>query len=143
MSNQQAQQRIMQRFTVENMAALNNEPYLQLPMFLFHHTFKALSNSTRLIYMHLYDRHRLSVKNNWRDMDGEVYIYFSRKELQEAVHSSPNTVLKGMKDLQAHGLIRERPQGMGMANRIYVLLPPDHEQMAKEVRALHNNYEYE
>lgn len=54
--------------------------YYQFPKFLLE---LPLSQNARIIYMLLYDRARISRKNNWADEDGRVYAVFPIEELSQ------------------------------------------------------------
>ena len=45
--------------------------------------FKTLSTDAKLLYSLLLDRMGLSLKNNWLDDEGRVYIYYTIEEIQE------------------------------------------------------------
>lgn len=55
--------------------------YYQFPEFLLN---MDLSQTTRIIYMLLYDRSRLSLKNKWLDKNGHAFIIFPLKEIARA-----------------------------------------------------------
>lgn len=79
------------------------------------------SDGAKLLYTILLDRMSLSALNDWRDMEGEVYIYYSNKELCEALNWSHDKVTKKLKELESMRLIRRRKQKMGQPDAIYVL----------------------
>ena len=79
------------------------------------------SDGAKLLYTVLLDRMGLSALNDWRDMVGDVYIYYSNKELCEALNWSHDKVTKKLKELEGMGLIRRRKQKMGQPDAIYVL----------------------
>jgi len=95
--------------------------YCQLPWFLFLDEFEGINNDARVLYAVLRDRHDLSMKNQWVNENGEVYILFSREEMCKLLGVSENTILKTMKILKEKKLIEEERQGFGKPNRIYVL----------------------
>lgn len=106
------------RYTVSD---VNLARFYQLPKFLFDGELKSLSNDARVLYALLRDRHDLSLKNEWVNEEGEVYLIFPREEMQEMLGLSENTVIKEVKRLKEHGLIEEERQGLGRPNRIYLL----------------------
>lgn len=91
-----------------------------MPKFLFEGEFKALSNDARVLYSLLKDRHELSLKNNWIDEKGNVFLIFSRDDMQDMLGLSKPTVIKAVNCLKKHGLIEEERLGQGKANRIYL-----------------------
>lgn len=82
--------------------------------------FDALSFQSKFLYGLLLDRMELSVKNNWRDEKGRVFIVYTIEELCEATRFSDKTVLKMLDELEKAGLIMRRHQGLGKPNLIYV-----------------------
>jgi hypothetical protein len=53
---------------------------------------------------------------------GEIYIFFSRDDMERALNLSDKSIKKIMDELKAHELIQEERQGQGKANRIYLLV---------------------
>ena len=96
--------------------------FYQLPKFLVHdEQFKKLSGDAKILYSIMRDRHELSIKNNWVDDDGYVYIIYSRDSMMEDLGISDKTATKYMKELKKYGLIDEVRQGLNKPNIIYVL----------------------
>lgn len=63
--------------------------YYQFPKFLLE---LQLSQNARIIYMLLYDRARISRKNNWTDEDGRVYAIFPIEELSQKTGKCKSSV---------------------------------------------------
>ena len=96
--------------------------FYQLPKFLVHdERFKGLSSDAKLLYAILRDRHELSLKNNWVDDDGYVFIIYTRADMMDALGLSDKPITKAIKDLKKYGLIDEKRQGLNKPNLIYVL----------------------
>ena len=76
-----------------------------------------------MLYTLLLDRHRISVKNNWFDDNGEVYIYFKRDDMESQLGLSDKTVVKAVQELKNHLLLEEKQQGMNRPNKIYLMSP--------------------
>ena len=70
--------------------------YCQFPKFLLE---LQLSQNARIIYMLLYDRARISRKNNWVDEDGRVYAVFPIDELSQKTGKCKSSVKKALKEL--------------------------------------------
>ena len=70
--------------------------YYQFPKFLLE---LQLSQNARIIYMLLYDRARISRKNNWADEDGRVYAVFPIDELSQKTGKCKSSVKKALKEL--------------------------------------------
>ena len=99
--------------------------FYQMPRFLTAGEFAGnnLSNNARILYVLLLDRHKLSVKNDWFDDNGEVYIYFKREEMESQLGLSERTISKVMQELKDLSLIEEKKQGLNKPNKIYLLSP--------------------
>ena len=106
------------RYTRQNIVSNN---FYQLPKFLFDAEFSNLSNDARVLYALLRNRHEISIKNEWYDENGEVYLYFKRNDMQSTLQLSENTVMKAMKDLKSNALVEEQRQGFAAPNKIYLL----------------------
>lgn len=106
------------RYTVQSV--LNNVFY-QLPKFLFCDEFSDLSNDAKILYAILRDRHESSIKKNWHDKNGDVYIYFKREEMQNVLQLSNKPIINAMMKLKSYSLLEETKQGLGKPNKIYLL----------------------
>lgn len=105
-------------------------PYLAYPRFLMK---SDLPDSTKLVYVLLLDRARLSKKNMvWTNGDGYVYVHYTIKSMSEAIGKCEMTVKKAYKSLEEAGLIRRERQGKNHPNRIYVRLPGQTENCPQE-----------
>ena len=94
--------------------------FYQFPQWLLDKEHERLSLRAKIIYMLIFDRRTLSVKNNWHDQNGEVYVYFTIEEFIEKLSCSRQSVINAKKELQDYGLIKEDQQGMNRPNRIYI-----------------------
>ena len=85
-----------------------------------------LSETTKMIYMLLLDRARLSIqKDGWQDDQGRVFIHYTIKSLAATIHMSEMTVKNALKALEQQGLICRQRQGVGLPSRIYVKVQTD------------------
>jgi len=75
------------------------------------------------MYSILRDRLDLSIKNNWKDGKGYIYLIFSVEELMNLLEMSNKIIIKYKKRLAKYGLIFEKRLGQGKANKIYILKP--------------------
>jgi len=82
--------------------------------------YKELSLYAKVIYGFLDDRRELSLKNNWVDAEDNIYLIFTRKEIQEMLCLSNVPVTNAFKQLNEYGLIEEVIQGLNKPNLIYV-----------------------
>ena len=81
--------------------------YYQIPMELFFNkSYKDKLNSySKILYGFLLNRLTLSKKNNWFDEEGNVFLIFTRKEVQELLNLSDKTATKAFKQLKECKLI--------------------------------------
>jgi len=77
----------------------------------------------KLMYSILRDRLDVSIKNEWEDEKGYIYLVFSLKELLNLLEIDEKTVIKYKKALVKYKLIFDKRVGQGNPNRIYVLKP--------------------
>lgn len=110
----------MTEFLTENTSL---PPYMVFPRFLLD---MELNETTKLLYMVLLDRARLSLKNEgWTDTCGHVFLYFTIEAMAEVLHKSQMTIKTSLAALESKGLILRKRQGAGHPNRIYVKFPKD------------------
>lgn len=96
--------------------------FYQVPMELFFNTnYKNnLSLEAKMLYGLLLSQLTLSIKNNWQDENGNVYIILTREKAQELLNISDKTATKAFKQLNKCKLIYEKKQGQTKPNLIYV-----------------------
>ena len=95
--------------------------FYQIPKELFINPYyKNLNSDSKLLYALLLDRLSVSMKNEWFDEDGNIFLIFSRKEAQEKLNLSDKTVTKAFKELNNVKLIYEKKLGFRKNNIIYV-----------------------
>jgi len=99
---------------------LLNSSFYKLPKFLFTENFKKMSNDAKMLYAILSDRMDLSIKNNWIDKNGDVFIYFTNKDLMEMLNCGSEKLIKLKKELRAYRLLEEKRQGLTKPNMLYV-----------------------
>ena len=100
---------------------LENKFY-QIPQELFVNSLykDKLNSDSKILYAFLIDRLSLSQKNNWKDSENNVYLIFTRQEVQDKLGLSEKTVIKAFKQLSDVKLIADKRQGLGKPNLIYV-----------------------
>ena len=110
--------------------------YYQIPMELFFNSnYKSKLNSdSKILYSFLLNRLALSAKNNWYDENGNIYLIFTRKEVQDLLNLSDKTVTKAFKQLNDCKLIYEQKQGSAKPNLIYVGKIEHDEKVTKVTR---------
>ena len=89
--------------------------------FIYDEKYKTLSNHAKLLYMLLFGRLELSIKNGWHDRDGNVFQYYTNEQLMVDLNSSEKTIIKFKKELKDVGLLKEVRQGNNLPNRIYII----------------------
>lgn len=92
-----------------------------------------------MLYMLLFDRLELSLKNGWHDKEGNVFQYYTNEQLMIDLNcNSNNTIIKIKKELKDAGLMTEVRQGMNLPNRIYLdALNGSVESTFQEVQKVH------
>ena len=95
--------------------------YYQMPQELFcNEKYKKLRIETKVIYAFLLNRMNLSRMNKWINEKGEIYLIYTRKEIQSKLNLSDKPVTRAFKELRETDLIKEEKQGFGKPNLIYV-----------------------
>lgn len=107
--------------------------------FIYEEKYKTLSNNAKMLYMLLFDRLELSLKNGWHDKEGNVFQYYTNEQLMIDLNcNSNNTIIKIKKELKDAGLMTEVRQGMNLPNRIYLeALNGSVESTFQEVQKVH------
>jgi len=106
------------RITVDQ---IKQNSYAKLYKFLFAEEFKNLGSDAILLYTILRDRHELSLSNGWHNSSGEVYLIYTRADMQEMLNCSDKPVKRAMKKLIDAHLVEEERQGLNMPNLIYIM----------------------
>ena len=96
--------------------------FYQVPKSLFDNPiYKGLSLAPKLMYSILRDRLDLSIKNNWEDEKGYIYLIFSVEELSTLLEAGVRSVIRYKKILVKYRLIIDKRVGQGKPNRVFVL----------------------
>ena len=102
-------------------ADIDNERYYQVPVAFFTNPYyRELSSDTKFTYAILKNRLTLSARNNWIDDNGEVYIFFARKNIASILNTTVRTVARIISQLKEYNLIDVVQQGRGLPAKIYV-----------------------
>lgn len=95
--------------------------FYQMPQELFdNEKYKKLSLEAKVIYSFLLNRMKLSKINHWINNQGEIYLIYTRKEIQSKLNLSDKPVTMAFKELRNANLIKEEKQGFGKPNLIYI-----------------------
>ena len=112
-------------------------PYMRFPRFLLD---AGLPANAVLTYMVLLDRTRLSITNQgWKDLMGDVFIYYPLEELAETLHCSIRSITTALQQLSDKGLI-ERVRLTRQRDQQKAALRPLAEQR-KQMRVIAGNVE--
>ena len=113
--------------------------FYRIPKLLFTEpAYGTLAAESKVLYGLMLDRMSLSIRNNWVDSLGRVYIYFTLEDALEMLHLGRNKVIRLFKELEDIGLIDRKKQGQGKPTLIYVknfILPQTEPQMQEPVYA--------
>lgn len=94
--------------------------FYMIPKELFvNERYISLSPAAILLYGILLDRLTLSIKNNWVDKNGNIYLIFTRKEIESILHISDKTCTKTFKELVDAKLLLEKSQGKAKPKLLY------------------------
>lgn len=95
--------------------------YYQMPQELFEsERYKNVSIEAKVIYSFLLNRMNLSKMNHWVNAKGEIYLIYTRKEIQRKLNLSDKPITRAFKELRETNLIKEKKQGFGKPNLIYI-----------------------
>ena len=95
--------------------------FFRIPKALFQEQrFQDLSTDAKTLYGILLDRMSLSVKNGWLDEQGQVYIIYTVREVQEFLCCAEHKAVKLFRELENIDLIERKRRGLGSPSLIYV-----------------------
>lgn len=96
--------------------------FVKYPLFLHKNEYfrDNLSDTSKIIYGLLLDRMSLSIKHEWLDSEGRVYIKYAASSLANMLGKSKPTVLKCLSELEKADLIVRVKIGKGKPDIIYV-----------------------
>lgn len=98
--------------------------FYRVPKILFtQEMFRCLSTDAKLLYGLLLDRMQLSLKNDWVDEEGKVFIYYTVENIMKSLscgNKKAGSLLAELDDKRGIGLVTRVRQGLGKPDRIYV-----------------------
>ena len=95
--------------------------FFRIPKALFQEQqFQDLSTDAKTLYGILLDRMSLSVKNEWFDKQGRVFIIFTIEDVKRALCCADNKATKLLRELENFGLIERKRRGLGKPSLVYV-----------------------
>ena len=95
--------------------------FYRIPKALFQEQrFQNLSTDAKTLYGILLDRMSLSVKNEWFDKKGRVFIIFTIEDVKRALCCADNKATRLLRELEKFGLIERKRRGQGKPCLVYV-----------------------
>ena len=95
--------------------------FYRIPKALFQEQrFQNLSTDAKTLCGILLDRMSLSVKNEWFDKQGRVFIIFTIEDVKRALCCADNKATKLLRELENFGLIERKRRGLGKPSLVYV-----------------------
>ena len=82
--------------------------------------FQDLSTDAKTLYGILLDRMSLSVKNEWFDKKGRVFIIFTVEDVKRTLRCADNKATRLLRELEEFGLIERKRRGQGKPCLVYV-----------------------
>ncbi|HEM4051581.1 TPA: replication initiator protein A [Streptococcus suis] len=99
---------------------VRNNQFYQFPQWLLEEPYNKLSDRAKIMYTLLWDRRKLSAKNEWYDESGAVYVKYTNKRLMEKLNCSEPAIIKTKKELSEAGLLNEIRKGKNQPNSLYI-----------------------
>ena len=95
--------------------------FYRIPKALFQEQrFQNLSTDAKTLYGILLDRMSLSVKNEWFDKKGRVFIIFTIEDVKRTLRCADNKATRLLRELEEFGLIERKRRGLGKPSLVYV-----------------------
>ena len=95
--------------------------FFRIPKALFQEQrFQNLSTDAKTRYGILLDRMSLSVKNEWFDKKGRVFIIFTIEDVKRTLRCADNKATRLLRELEEFGLIERKRRGQGKPCLVYV-----------------------
>ena len=95
--------------------------FYRIPKALFQEQrFQDLSTDAKTLYGILLDRMSLSVKNEWFDKKGRVFIIFTIEDVKRTLRCADNKATRLLRELEEFGLIERKRRGQGKPCLVYV-----------------------
>ena len=95
--------------------------FFRIPKALFQEQrFQDLSTDAKTLYGILLDRMSLSVRNEWFDKKGRVFIIFTIEDVKRTLRCADNKATRLLRELEGFGLIERKRRGQGKPCLVYV-----------------------
>jgi len=95
--------------------------FAKVPTKVLHNT--SLSSDAVRIYVAMLDTVSLSIRNDWSDSLGRIYIIYTLEKAMKLLSCADKTATRCMKELERAGLIEKKRRGQGKPDLVYVKLP--------------------
>ena len=95
--------------------------FFRIPKALFQEQrFQDLSTDAKTLYGILLDRMSLSVRNEWFDKKGRVFIIFTIEDVKRTLRCADDKATRLLRELEEFGLIERKRRGQGKPCLVYV-----------------------
>ena len=95
--------------------------FFRIPKALFQEQrFQNLSTDAKILYGILLDRMSLSVRIEWFDKKGRVFIIFTIEDVKRTLRCADNKATRLLRELEEFGLIERKRRGQGKPCLVYV-----------------------
>jgi hypothetical protein len=95
--------------------------YYQVPkVLIIGEKYKKMKSVSKMLYIVLIDRVKLSMANGWRDSQGRYYVRMGIIKGCQLLNISNKTLIAAKKELANFNLLEEVQDGLGKSNRLYV-----------------------
>ena len=98
--------------------------FIKTPKAILHNKkYSSISPAAKLLYLAMLERQSLSLKNNLKDKEGNVYIIFTHEDAREVIGCGVNKAVKAFSELDTvsgAGLIKRKRQGLCRPDLIYL-----------------------
>ena len=82
--------------------------FIYIPKFLMtERIFSGIQNTSKIIYGFLMDRMKMSIKNQWIDDKGRVYLIYPMNELVRDAGMSKKRIMECLQELKEAGLLEQ------------------------------------
>lgn len=106
---------------------INTTKFYQVPKSFFHNPlYIDMKNESKIAYSILRDLLELSLKNNWVNDNGEVYVKLSRDKMMKYLNIKGTAkYAEVMKELNEKGLIVKKRIGLNKVDETYICIPEE------------------
>lgn len=94
--------------------------FFQVPkILLLGEKYKDMKPNTKLLYMVLIDRVKLSIQKGWKD-EGKYYVRMSAQKAAELLHLSESTFKRAKTELEKYELLEQKQEGLTKTNKLFI-----------------------